>query len=141
MDEVLSMTLAEPRLQVAGLSVFGAVALVLGTVGIYSVVSYLTSRRTYDIGVLLALGAGPRRVLRDVLYRGMKPVLLGVSGGLVSALLLSRWLASLLHGVSPSDPATAAFVAALLAACALVACYLPARRASRIDPATSLRVE
>jgi putative ABC transport system permease protein len=117
------------------------VALVLAAVGIYGVVSYAVSRRTHEIGVRVALGASPGSVVRLVIAQGMRVVGVGVAIGLVAALVASRLMTQLVYGVRVTDPMTYAGVAAVLAAVALVASYIPARRATRIDPLAALRTE
>ncbi len=123
------------------LAIAAAVALALGLVGIYGVISYIVSQRTREIGVRMALGAGRRDVRAMVLRQGMVLAVVGVVVGLVAAVGLTRVMSSLLYGVEPTDPITLAAVAALLTAVALVASYLPARRASRTDPLEALRFE
>jgi len=121
--------------------VFAALALLLSSLGIYGVVSYLTAQRTQEIGVRVALGAQRADVLRMILGQGIKMTALGVLIGLVAALGLTRLMSKLLFGVSASDPVTFIAVALLLALVALAACYLPARRAARLDPMAALRYE
>ena len=123
------------------MSLFSAVALGLTSVGIYGVVAYSVARRVHEIGVRMALGARPVNVIGLVVGQGMRPVILGLAGGLVSALVLSRLLTKMLFGVSPHDPRTLASVAAVLTVVALLANYLPARRATRVDPLSALRSE
>jgi putative ABC transport system permease protein len=124
-----------------GLTIFAAIALLLGIGGLYGVVSFVASQRTFEIGVLFALGAQRGHVLRVVMSAGMKPVFMGMFVGLVGSLALSRFIASLLFEVSPTDPMVLASVIVVLTLVALGACYVPARRASRIDPTTALRSE
>ena len=141
MNELLSDVVAEPRFHTMLLAAFGAVALLLSAVGIYSVVSYVVTQRTHEVGIRMALGAQPRDVLKLVIVQGLRQVLLGVAIGLAAALALSRWLRSLLFGMSATDAPTFAAITFLLIGVALVACYLPARRATKVDPMIALRSE
>lgn len=139
MDEIIANSLNARRFSMLLLGVFAVVALGLAVVGIYGVVSYLVGRRTQEIGIRIALGARAPDVLRMILTEGMKMTLHGVAIGLLAALGLTRVMASMLFGVSTTDPLTFSGVALLLALVALVACYLPARRAIRVDPMLALR--
>jgi putative ABC transport system permease protein len=139
--KILDQGLWAPRMGAALLGVFGLLALVLASVGIYGVMAYSVSQRTNEIGIRMALGAQRRGILGLVMQHGLVLTLTGVIGGLVCALALARLLGSLLFGVSSSDPATFAGVSLLLVAVALVACYVPARRAMRVDPIIALRYE
>jgi putative ABC transport system permease protein len=141
MNERLSDAVAQPRFQTILLSLFGLVALVLVSAGIYGVVSYSVAQRTHEIGVRIALGAQRSDVLQLVISHGMKQVLIGLALGLGGALALTRVMKSLLFGVSTTDPLTFVVIALLLMAIALLACLLPARRAMRVDPMVALRYE
>jgi putative ABC transport system permease protein len=141
MEDRVAANIARPRVSVALLGVFSAVALALAAVGIYGVVSYTVAQRTREIGIRMALGARPDGVLQLVVRQGLAPVALGVAVGLASALLATRLMRSLLYGVSATDPLTFAAVALFLALVALVAIWLPARRATRVSPLVALRYE
>jgi len=141
MDEIISDSLAAQRFSMTVFGIFAVLALALASVGIYGVISYLVQQRTQEIGVRVALGAKRTDVLRLVLGDGMKMVGVGVAIGLMAAFGLTRLMASLLYGVSATDPLTFAVVAILLAIVALAACYIPARRAMRVDPMVALRYE
>jgi len=141
MNDALATANARPRFTLVVLGVFAGVALFLATIGVYGVMSYAVSRRTQEIGVRLALGAVPSSVIRMVVGEGMTIALTGAAVGIVGAMLLTRTMASFLYGVRPTDPYTFGVVSVLLAAAALGATYLPARRASRTDPLRALRAE
>jgi putative ABC transport system permease protein len=141
MQEVLATGVVQQRFNAALLGVFALLALVLSTAGIYSVISYSVARRTQEIGVRMALGAQTGDVLKLVIRKGMFLALIGIAGGVAASLALTRVMESMLFEVSASDPATFAGVAVLLALVALLACYLPARRATKVDPITALRYE
>ena len=141
MDQLLSASVANERFNLFLLVLFAALALGLAAVGIYGVLAFGVSRRSREIGIRLALGARPRDVLRLVVRQGMQLVIAGVLLGIAGALALTRLMASLLYGVSPTDPATFVVVSALLPMVALIACYFPARRAMHVDPMVALRVE
>jgi len=134
-------SLHQDRLVAALCSVFGALALVLVCIGLYGVLSFSIARRTHEIGIRMALGAEKRDVLRMVLGQGMKLALIGIAIGIGGALALTRLLSSLLYGVKPTDPLTFVGVSLILMAVALLACYIPARRAAKVDPMVALRYE
>jgi putative ABC transport system permease protein len=141
MSGLIDRTLALPRFTMMLLSTFAVLALVLAMVGIYGVIAYSVSQRTQEIGVRMALGARRRDVFRLVLGQGMLLTGIGVLIGLGGAMALTRFLSSLVFEVSVTDPATYFAVALLLSAIALLACYVPARRAMRVDPMNALRYE
>jgi putative ABC transport system permease protein len=141
MDQAFSSQSAAPRFQAVLMASFAGLALVLAMVGIYGVNAYAVSQRRHEIGLRMALGATPRRVLRDTIAEGLKLAAAGIAAGIVGALAIAAWLRSVLVGVSATDPATLAGAGILLAAVAAAACYIPARKATRIDPAVALRQE
>jgi predicted permease len=141
MQEIVANSIARQRFTMILLSVFSALALVLSAVGIYGVISCLTGQRTHEIGVRIALGASGTDVLRLVLGQGMKITLIGVAIGIAAALGLTRLINKLIYGVGATDPVTFLGVAILLVTVALLACYVPARRAMRVDPIIALRYE
>ena len=141
MDEVLETALARPRFSMFLLTVFAGVALVLAAVGIYGVMSYAVTQRRHEIGIRMALGAQAADVLRSVMGQGMVITALGVLGGLAGAAVLTRVMAGLLFGVTARDPVTFLAVSVFLAVVAMLACYLPARRAMKTDPVVALRYE
>jgi predicted permease len=141
MNEVIAGTLAARRFSMILLDAFAVVALLLASIGLYGVISYLVGQRTHELGIRLALGAQRRNVLRLVLGQGMRMALAGVALGLVAALGLTRLLATMLFGVSTTDPVTFAVISLLLTTVALLACFVPALRATRVDPLVALRYE
>ena len=141
MDQLLSDSLAPQRFNLFLLVLFAALALSLAAVGIYGVIAFSVSRRKHEIGIRLALGAQRSNVLRLILRQGMKLVCAGMVFGIAGAVALTRLMASLLYGVSTTDPAAFRAVTALLAIVAATACYVPARRAMRVDPMEVLRSE
>jgi putative ABC transport system permease protein len=132
---------AETRSYTLLLVLFAALALALAAIGIYGVMAYAVTQRTHEIGIRLALGAQRSTVFRLVVGRGLWMVLMGAAAGLVGALALTRILSGLLFEVAPTDPLVLAGTSFVLAAVALLACYLPARRAMRVDPIVALRYE
>lgn len=141
MPEAISASVAQPRFRTLLLGLFGAIALALAVIGIFGVMSYSVARRTREIGLRMALGATPGGVLRMILADSLKLVVVGLAVGIAAALVLTRFLSSMLFAVHPSDPLTFIGVAVALTVVALLACSVPARRASRVDPAVALREE
>jgi putative ABC transport system permease protein len=139
--DALGASVTQERFRTLLLSSFSGIALILAAVGIFGVISYSASQRTHEIGIRMALGAQQRNVLRLILGQGAKLALLGLGAGAVAALLLTRLMASLLYGVSATDPLTFGAVAIVLLGVAVTACYIPARRAMRVDPMVALRHE
>ncbi len=139
--DVVAEGTAERRLSVTLIGVFGALALVLAAVGIYGVMSYAVTQRTQEIGVRMALGAEQDQILKMVLRHGTTLATLGVGIGLVTAFGLAQFVKALLFNTSAADPPTFSIVPLLLLSVAAVACYLPARRATRVDPIVALRLE
>jgi putative ABC transport system permease protein len=141
MEEYISASVAAPRFNTTLLSIFAAVALVLTIIGLYGVMSYSVAQRTNEIGIRMALGAQTRDVLALIVKQGVMLVLIGLGLGMVGALALTRLLATLLFGVTAKDPMTFISIAALLSLVALLACFIPAWRATRVDPLEALRCE
>jgi putative ABC transport system permease protein len=141
LQEIVANSIGKQRLAMILLSVFSTLALVLSAVGIYGVISYLTGQRTHEIGIRVALGASASDVLSMIVREGMRITLIGVGIGVAAALGLTRLIAKIIYGVSASDPLTFTSVAVLLSGVALLACYIPARRATRVDPIIALRYE
>jgi putative ABC transport system permease protein len=141
MTDIVNETIAQPRFTTMLLGGFALVALLLAMIGVYGVISYSVERRTNEIGIRMALGAERSTVFRLVLGEGMRLAVIGAAVGIVAALALTRLLAGMLYGVSAHDPLTYAAVALVLGAVAAVACWLPAWRATRVDPIVALRYE
>jgi predicted permease len=141
MEQIIARSLAERRFTMLLLIIFAATALLLAAVGIYGVMSYAVTRRTHEIGIRAALGASRREIVGLVVRQGMRLAAIGMAAGLVAALALTRFMAGLLYGVRPADPATLAAVTLLLGGIALLACYIPARRAAAVDAVVALRCE
>jgi putative ABC transport system permease protein len=140
LEQQFANAIAAPRLNALLLSIFAALAVLLAGIGIYGVVSYLVGKRTREIGIRMALGAS-RSVLRSALGRGLRLAGLGVVTGLIASMMVARLLARFLYRVGVNDPVTFAFVVVLLAAIAVLACWVPARRATKVDPLVALRYE
>jgi ABC-type antimicrobial peptide transport system permease subunit len=141
MDEILAGEVSQRRLEMSLLAAFAALALSLAALGIYGVLSYAVSQRTPEIGLRMALGARPGDVLRMIVSDGMRLALLGLGAGLAASFALTRVMDKLLFGVRATDPLTFAAVSLLLLFVAIIACYIPARRAMRVNPMVALRVE
>jgi putative ABC transport system permease protein len=141
MESIVDQSLGQQRLNMVLLATFAGLALLLGAIGIYGVQSYAVRQRVREIGIRIALGAQPSDVFLLVLRRGLNLVLLGICIGLAASFGLTRLMASQLYGVSATDPLTFAAVAIVLAFVALLACYIPARRAMRVEPMVALRHE
>jgi len=141
MEQALTMSVSQPRFDTMLLSLFAGIALLLAAIGIYGLIAYSVAQRTHEFGIRMALGAKRTNVLGMVLREGLKMTVLGVAIGLLAAAVLTRLMASLLFGVSATDPLTFAGVGAILAMVALTACLVPARRAMRADPMVALRYE
>lgn len=141
LDQVIANSLANRRFSMIVLVSFAALALLLATLGIYGVISYVVGQRTHELGIRLALGAGRTDIVRLVLTYGMKMAISGVVVGLIAAFALTRLMSTMLFGVHPTDPTTFGIIACVLLVVALLACYLPARRATKVDPLNALRSE
>jgi putative ABC transport system permease protein len=139
MDQIIARSVADRRFALELLGVFAAVALLLASIGIYGVMSYSFSQRTHEVGIRVALGAQRLDILRMALGEGLRISVIGLVAGLAGAMIVTRVFRSMLFGVGPADPATFVFVSGLLTAVAFLACYLPARRATCVDPLVALR--
>jgi predicted permease len=141
MDQIIARSVADRRFSLELLGVFAAVALLLAAIGIYGVMAYSFSQRAHEVGIRIALGAQRLDILRMALGEGMRIVLIGLASGLVGAAIMTRFFRSMLFGIEPGDPMTFLSVSTILAAIALFACYIPAKRATRVDPLVALREE
>jgi putative ABC transport system permease protein len=141
MNEIRAESVGQERLNLTLLSLFAGIALVLAIVGIYGVMSYSVTQRTQEIGIRMAIGARPLDVFKMIMGNGMKLALIGVALGLVGAFILTRFMATMLFGVAPTDAMTFGSISVLLILVALLACYLPGRRATKVEPTISLRYE
>jgi putative ABC transport system permease protein len=140
-DDMVGSSVADRRFNMMMMLVFAGLALVLALAGIYGVQSYIVTRRTSEIGIRVALGATGGTVIRQIVAQGMIPTIVGIGLGVVGAFGLSRFLSSMLFGIAPTDIVTYVGVGTLLGLTGLVSCYVPARRASRVDPVAALRDE
>jgi putative ABC transport system permease protein len=141
MEQLLGSSLAQKRLTLVLLAGFAALALLLAAVGIYGVIAYSVKQRTHELGIRMALGAQTRDVLKLILWQGLKLSFVGGIIGLVAAFWLTEWMKSMLFEVTPTDPMTFALIPLLLITVALMACWIPAWRATKVDPMTALRAE
>jgi ABC-type antimicrobial peptide transport system permease subunit len=141
MDQLVANSVAQPRLNLSLLVAFAVLALALAAVGVYGVMAYAVTQRTQEFGIRMALGASPADVLKQVFLEGGRLAALGLGLGLIAALALTRLMASMLYGVKPNDPLSLGVAAAILAVVAFAACYIPARRATLVDPLVALRYE
>ena len=141
MDDRVQESLARRRFSMLLLGIFAGLALVLAAIGIYGVMAYLVNQGTREIGIRMAIGATQREIVRLVVFQGMTIALTGIAAGLAAAFVFTRLMRSLLFGISAADPMTFGSISLLLASIALLASYVPARRAARIDPILCLRSE
>ena len=141
MDDLITSSLKRPRFNLVLVGIFATTALLLAAVGIYGVMSYLVEQQTREIGIRSALGAKRAHILKHVIGRGVKMALTGIVLGLVASFGLTRFLAGLLYGVAAFDPMTFIGISTLLLMVSVLACYIPARRATKVDPLVALRYE
>jgi putative ABC transport system permease protein len=141
MEQRFMTAVAPQRFNALVMAIFAGMAVILAAVGVYGVMAYSVSRRTHEIGIRIALGAQLRDVMRLILGRGLSLVVFGISVGIAGALALTRFLSSLLYGIKPRDPMTFIAVSVVLIGVALIASYIPARRATKVDPMVALRYE
>jgi len=141
MQDLLAQSTGDARIYLQLLSIFGWVAIFLAGIGIYGVMSYFVNQHTHDIGIRMALGAHPAEILKWVAGLGFRLIAIGIVAGVALALGVTRLISALLFGVKPADPLTYLLVALALAAVASLACYIPARRATKVDPMIALRYE
>src|SRR5262245_29226572 len=141
LDQYLGVAVSQPKFNALLLGLFAGLALLLTAIGLYGVMSYSVIQRTQEIGIRLALGAQTGAVLRMLLRQGLRLTALGLALGLAAAYALTRYVQTLLFGVQPADPLTFAVIALLMSLVALLACYFPARRATKVDPIVALRCE
>ena len=140
-DQLIARSLSQRRFNLLLLASFAVLALILAGVGLYGLISFMTAQRTCEVGIRMAFGAGRRDVLRLIVGQGMALTLAGVVIGLLASLVFTRLMQSLLFGVSATDPVTFVVIALILSAVPLLACYIPARRATKVDPMVALRYE
>jgi len=141
MDDIVAGSVSQPRIYALLLGIFAGLALILAAIGIYGVISYTITQRTHEIGIRMALGAQTRDVLGLIIKQGMALALVGIFLGLIVSLALTRVLASQLYGVSSTDVATFTAISVSLMVVALIACYIPALRATKVDPMIAVRYE